>query len=146
MILSLPLIKFHTEFVTPAENFQHEQDQINDENEDDFAEDDNPLDDLRVGSTETMLISTIPYSVEEENVIIAPGENKKPISLLLGQYCEEFAFPYLLPKGRFGYNVERSTQLSASKYFNQRLLNYTQRLHLHLIIYFLRILFCNKNS
>ena len=74
-----------------------------------------------------MLISTIPYSVEEENVIIAPGENKKPLSMLMDQYCEEFAFPYLLPRGRFGYNVERDTHLSASKYFNQRLLNYTQR-------------------
>ena len=96
-------------------------------NEDDLEEDDNPLDELRVGSTETMLISTIPYSIEEENFIIAPGENKKPLSMLMDQYCEEFAFPYLLPRGCFGYNVERDTHLNASKYFNQRLLNYTQR-------------------
>ena len=107
-------------------NEDSEQDQIN--SDDDFEEDDNPLDELRIGSTETMLIATIPYSIEEENVNkIAPGENKKPISMLMDQYCEEFAFPYLLPRGHFGYNVERDTQLSASKYFNQRLLNYTQR-------------------
>ena len=79
-------------------------------NEGDLEEDDNPLDELRVGSTETMLISTILYSIAEENVIIAPGENKKPLSMLMDQYCEEFAFPYLLPRGRFGYNVERDVQ------------------------------------
>ena len=85
------------ELVTPpSEN--SEQDHIHDMNEDDLEEDDNSLDELRVGSTETMLISTIPYSIEEENVIIAPGENKKPLSMLMDQYCEEFAFPYLLPR------------------------------------------------
>ena len=41
--------------------------------------------------------------------------------------CEESALPYLLPKGRFGFNVEREILLSTSKYFSQRLLNYTQR-------------------
>ena len=48
-------------------------------NEDDLEEDDNPLDELRVGSTETMLISTIPYSIEEENVIIDPWGKQKAI-------------------------------------------------------------------
>ena len=104
-----------------------EQDQTLEIHDDNLEEIDNPLDDLRVGSTETMLISNIPYSIEQENIIIAPGENKKPLSLMTDENCEALAFPYLFPRGKFGYNVERDVPLSASKYFNQRLLNYTQR-------------------
>lgn len=49
------------------------------------------------------------------------------MSILLDKQCEELAFPYLFPHGHFGYNVERDVRLSASKYFNQRLLNYKRR-------------------
>ena len=41
--------------------------------------------------------------------------------------CEELAFPVLFPRGCFGYQVERDIQLSPTKYFNARLLNYTGR-------------------
>ena len=41
-------------------------------------------------------------------------------------HCEELAFPHLLPEGKFGYKVDRDVKLSATRYFNQRLLNYTQ--------------------
>ena len=58
---------------------------------------------------------------------IAPGENKTPESFFDDDFCEEQAFPYLLPKGKFGYKVTRTVQLSPIKYFNQRLLNYSQR-------------------
>ena len=37
------------------------------------------------------------------------------------------AHPHLFPKGRFGYKYEREKEVSPSKYFNQRLLNYTQK-------------------
>ena len=104
-----------------------EQDQTLEILDDNLKEIDNPLDNLRVGSTETMLISNIPYSIEQENIISAPGENKKPLSLMKGENCKALAFPYLFPRGKFGYNVERDVPLNASKYFNQRLLNYTQR-------------------
>ena len=35
--------------------------------------------------------------------------------------------PHLFPTGKFGYKVDREVKLSPSKYFNQRLLNYTQK-------------------
>ena len=106
------------ELITPhCENIAQDQiDDISSIDKDDFEEeDDNPLDDLRVSSAKTILKSTIPFSVEEENVVTATGENKKPLSVLMDQYCKECAFPYLLPRGHFGYNVERDTHLSASK-------------------------------
>ena len=46
--------------------------------------------------------------------------------MLNDEFCKELAFPYLFPRGKFGYKVERDIKLSPSKYFNQRLLNYTQ--------------------
>ena len=42
------------------------------------------------------------------------------------KYCEELAFPHIFSNGQFGYRVEREVKLSPVKYFNQRLLNYTQ--------------------
>ena len=45
----------------------------------------------------------------------------------MDQECEELAFPYLLPTGKYGYKVERDIPLSPAKYFNSRLLNYTQK-------------------
>ena len=43
------------------------------------------------------------------------------------RYCEEFAFPVLFPKGRFGYKDEREIKLTPVKYFNARLLHYSGR-------------------
>ena len=37
------------------------------------------------------------------------------------------AFPYLFPNGKFGYTYARDVKLSPCKYFNQRLLNYSQK-------------------
>jgi hypothetical protein len=33
---------------------------------------------------------------------LAPGENKRPEPFFQDNYCEEQAFPYLLPRGKFG--------------------------------------------
>ena len=41
-------------------------------------------------------------------------------------FCEELAFPFLFPNGKFKYKVEREIKLSPVKYFNQRLLSFTQ--------------------
>lgn len=65
------------------------------------------------------------YSEDHGILDIAPCENKLPESFFQDDFCEEQAFPYLLPKGKFGYKVGRPIQLSPVKYFNQRLLNYT---------------------
>ena len=45
--------------------------------------------------------------IYHENVIIAPGEGKFPISLLNDQYCKELAHPHLFPTGKFGYKATR---------------------------------------
>ena len=90
----------------------------------DLEDSDNPLDNDRLGATETMLLSNMP---QPENMTIAPGEGVQPMSILLDEKCEELAHPYLFPTGRFGYRVERDVKLSPVKYFNQRLLNYKQK-------------------
>ena len=53
-------------------------------------------------------------------------KDKKPNSLLTDENCEALAFPYLFPTGKYGYTVKRDIKLIPVKYFNQRLLNYTQ--------------------
>ena len=111
-----------------SENIEEANDEnVEEANDENLEEQESPLDKMRVASNETLLISHIPCVQDEENVTIAPGEGQKPLSILSDEYCEELAFPYLLPRGRFGFTRERKIPLSASKYFNQRLLHYTQR-------------------
>ena len=80
----------------------------------------------RTGSNETALVSEFPSIINDENVIIAPGQGKKPVSILTEEFCEEQAFPYLLPKGKFGYKAPRDIPISPVRYFNQRLLSFDQ--------------------
>ena len=61
-----------------------------------------------------------------EEISIALDEGKKPNSLISDENCEALAFPYLFPTGKFGYNIQRDVKLSPVRYFNHRLLNYTQ--------------------
>ena len=77
-------------------------------------------------NNETALISEVPNTVENENLIVAPGQGKSPISVFNDKFWQELAFPYLFPDGKFGYKVERDIPICPVKYFNQRLLNYTQ--------------------
>jgi hypothetical protein len=74
-------------------------------------------------------MSHMPSEAELDNEILtlAPGQGKTPISVLNDKNCEVFAHPHLFPKGKFGYTAEHEVTLSPSKYFNQRLLNYTQK-------------------
>ena len=100
------------------------------ENESNFETDENlesddPLNEYRTNSEETCFIPNI-YNCETGILDIAPGEGKRPQAIFDDEYCEEQAFPYLFPTGRFGYNVSRQVKLSPVRYFNQRLLNYTQ--------------------
>ena len=77
---------------------------------------------------ETTFVSEIPSACEmEEGIVVAPGEGKKPVSILNDKFCEVLGHPYLLPTGQYGYKVEREIPLTPSKYFNQRLLHYTQK-------------------
>ena len=108
----------------PAEllNLDENEDiEIELEVEDDLETTSNPLDNFRQGASESC---TFPDNLNNEFVEIAPGENKKPENIMLDKHCEELAFPQLFPLGKYGYQVKRTVELSAVKYFNQRLLNY----------------------
>ena len=78
------------------------------ENENQQEDSENPLDETRLGANETALISTIPTQFENETMTIAPGEGKKPMSILTDKRCEELSHPWLFPTGKFGYRTERS--------------------------------------
>ena len=87
-----------------------------------------PLSNFRAPSVKTTIISEVPPNFElEQEIIIAPGEGKQPISVLNEKFCEEPAHPHFFPSGRYGYQIEREISLSPSKYFNQRLLHYSQK-------------------
>ena len=88
-----------------------------------------PLDDYTISSNETSItLNNLQQDMNNENVIsIAPGESKKPLSLLAYEYCEKLSHPHLFRTGKFGYNINREISLSPVKYFNQRLLNHTKK-------------------
>ena len=75
------------------------------ENRGNIPEDvDNPLDNDRLGATETMLLSNVS---QPEDFVFAPGEGNQPMSILMDEKCEELAHPFLFPTGQFGYRKER---------------------------------------
>ena len=85
----------------------------------------NPLAQFQTPSAETTITTEIPTLDElEEGIAIAPGEG---LSVLHDEYCEEMAHPNIFPTGKFGYKVKRKFHLTPSKYFNQRLLHYSQQ-------------------
>ena len=53
--------------------------------------------------------------------------NFLPDSPTNDKFCEEQSHPHLFPTGKIGFQTKREVQLSPSKYFNQQLLNYTQK-------------------
>ena len=91
-----------------------------------FESVDDPLNVHRTTGYETTLVPEIPTIIEDNNVIMAPGQGKTPVSLLNDGHCEKLPLPYLFPTGKFGYKVKREMPLSPVKYFNQRLLNFRQ--------------------
>ena len=91
-----------------------------------FESVDDPLNAHRAAGYETTLVPEIPRIYEDDNVIMAPGQGKTPVSVLNDGHCEELTFPYLFPTGMFGYKVNCEMPLFSVKYFNQRLLNVRQ--------------------
>ena len=77
----------------------------------------------RVLSSETALINKI----SQDELSISPCEGNTPLSIYDDEFCEELAHPFLFPTGKYGYRVEREVNLHPNRYFNQRLLNYTQK-------------------
>ena len=89
---------------------------------------DDLLSEFRTSSVETTFVSEIPSACEmEESIVFAPVEGKEPVSILNDKFCDELGHPHLFPTGQYGYKVEREIPLTPSKYFNQRLLQYTQK-------------------
>ena len=85
----------------------------------------NHLGAYRCSVNETVLVNT---SSENEFLSIAPGENVTSESLLNDKFCEKLSHPILFQTGKFGFQFKIKVELSPTKYFNQRLLNYAQKL------------------
>ena len=73
--------------------------------ETEFASVEVPLNMHRSVSNETTLVSEIANTINKRNVLIATRQGKTPVSVLSDEFCEEQAFPYLLPKVNFCYNT-----------------------------------------
>ena len=70
-----------------------------------FKEGENALAVFQSPSLKTTITTETPtISEQEESTAIAPGEGKKPKTILNDIYCEEMAHPHLFPTGRFGDN------------------------------------------
>ena len=76
-----------------------------------FESVDDPLNAHKAAWYETTLVPEIPRIIEEDNVIIAPGQGKTPVSILNDDHFEELAFSYLFPTGMFDYQVKREVPL-----------------------------------
>ena len=80
----------------------------------------NPLNTHRHATDESLVI-------ENENQLeIAPGQDKGTRHILFDKKCEELAFPKIFFRGNFGYTFPREHHLTPTRYFNQRLLNFSQ--------------------
>ena len=65
--------------------------------------------------------------IENENLLeLAPGQDKGTRHILFDKKCEELAFPKIFFRGKFGYTFPREHHLTPTRYFNQRLLNFSQ--------------------
>ena len=67
----------------------------------------------------------------EEGRVVAQSEGKKPVSIFNDKFFEELGHSHPFPTGQYGYKVEREIPLTLSKYFNKRLLHYTQKFASH---------------
>ena len=67
----------------------------------------------------TFVLEILSACKTEEGIVVSPGEEKKPVSILNDKFCEELGHPHLLPTGQYGHNEEREIPLIPSKYFNQ---------------------------
>ena len=53
-------------------------------------------------------------------------QGKEKNSFNFDEFCAEQAFPYLLPKGKFGEKAPQDIPISPACYLNQKLLNFNQ--------------------
>ena len=76
---------------------------LEDEN---FEEVEDPGNLQRIATNKTSLISEVLHLVDENKIILAPGQSKTLLPILSDDHCEELAFPHLFPDGKLGYRVE----------------------------------------
>ena len=90
------------------------------ESDDELETTSNPLNTHRHVADESLVI-------ENENLLeLAPGQDKRTRHILFDKKCEELAFPKTFFRGKFGYTFPREHHLTPTRYFNQRLLNFSQ--------------------
>ena len=87
-------------------------------NETEYGSVEDPLSIYKTATNATALVSEMPYIINDENVIIAPGQGERLVSLLSDKFCEEQASPHLLPKGKFGCKALRDIPISPARYFS----------------------------
>ena len=90
------------------------------ESDDELETTSNPLNTHRHAADESLVIGS-KYLLE-----LAPGQVKGTRHILSDKKCEEWAFPKIFFRGKFGYTLPREHHLTLTKYFNQRLLNLSQ--------------------
>ena len=57
-----------------------------------FEEAEHPYNLHWTATDETSLISEVPHLVDENNIVLAPGQNKTSLSILSDNHCEELGF------------------------------------------------------
>ena len=86
----------------------------------------NPLSEFESQLTEITVTTETPCNTDLKEVIkTEPDEGKMSISVLTDECCEEMAYAHLFTYGKYAYKVERGIPLTPSKYFSQRLLNFS---------------------
>ena len=90
------------------------------ESDDELETTSNPLNTHRHAADQSLVI-------KNENLIkLAPDQDKGTKHILFDKKCEELAFPKLFFRGKFGYTFPHENHLTPRRYFNQRLLNFSQ--------------------
>ena len=89
----------------------------------DPEEDLDPVAQLRGVKFDTCVLPSDPSLNTEGIYNVAPGEGRKPLAIMMDEFCEEQAFPQLFPTGQFGFQATRAIKLTPKKYFVSRLMN-----------------------
>ena len=106
---------------------------------------DDSLSEFRTPSIENTFVSEIPSACEmEEGIVVAPGEGKKPVSILNDKFCEELGHPHLFPTGKYGHKVEREVPLLQVNILIKGCYTTLKSLLQTMVIYFLHTLFHRK--
>ena len=90
-LIFLTLLKFKDNLSVTERNVSDEKEMTentNDRSETEFTSVEDPLNMHRTASNKTTLVFQIPNIINEENVIIAPGQGKTPVSILNDEFCE----------------------------------------------------------